>query len=54
MLLNYAKHLPLYQTKHILAFWASGKDISMKMNKNGKQKLAALFGEMEWELKACS
>jgi hypothetical protein len=52
MLLNHAKRLPLYQTEHALAFWSSGDDMSMKLDENGKCKLAALFGEMEWGPKA--
>lgn len=51
-LLKHAKHLPLYQTERALSFWASGEDMSMKMDENGKRKLAALFGEMEWGPKA--
>jgi hypothetical protein len=51
-LLNHAKCFPLYQTERALTFWASGDDLSMKMDENGKRKLAALFGETEWGQKA--
>ena len=52
MLLNYAKRIPPYQTEHAPAFWASGDNMSIKMDEKGKRKLAALFGEMEWGPKA--
>ena len=52
MLLNHANRLPFYQTERALAFWSSGKDMSMKMDENRKHKLAVLFGEMEWGPKA--
>lgn len=52
LLLNHTKHFPLYQTERALSFWASGEDMSMKTDENGKRKLAALFGEMEWGSKA--
>ena len=44
---------PLYQTEHALSFWASGEDLSMKTDKNGKPKLVALFSDLEWGPKAC-
>ena len=53
MLLIHAKCFLLYQTERALGFWASGKDMSMKMDDNGKHKLASLFGELEWGRKAC-
>jgi hypothetical protein len=50
MLLSHiANHFPLYQIERALLFWASGIDMSMKSDNNGKQKLAAPFGEVEWE-----
>src|SRR5260370_42612765 len=36
-----------------LSFWASGDDRSMKTEDDGRPKLAALFGELEWGPKAC-
>ena len=48
MLLNHDKHFPLfYQIEHVLTFPAFGNDLTMKMDKNGKHKLAALFSEIE-------
>lgn len=52
MLLNHIKCFPICQTERALGFWASGDDMSTKMDENGKRKLAALFGEMEWGPKA--
>lgn len=46
-----AKCFPPYQTERALAFWASGDDMSMRADENGKRKLAAPFGEMEWGAK---
>jgi|SRR6267154_3221308 len=43
---------PLYQTERALAFWASGDDMSMKLDENGKCKSAAPFSEVEWGPKA--
>ena len=52
MLLDHTKRFPFYQTERALSFWASGEDMSMKTDENGKRKLAALFGEMEWGSRA--
>lgn len=41
-----------HQTERALSFWASGEDMSMKTDENGRRKLASLFGEMEWGPKA--
>ncbi len=52
MLLIHAKCFLLYQIERALGFWASGEDMSIKMDDNGKHKLASLFGELEWGRKA--
>ena len=40
-----------YQTEHALGFWASGKDLSMKMDNNRKSRVAVPFSDMEWGAK---
>ena len=53
MLLNLSKHPPpSYQTEHAFVFWATSDDLSMKLDDNGKCRLAMPFGEMEWGPKA--
>ena len=40
-----------YQTERALGFWASGEDLSMKMDDNGKSRVAVPFSDMEWGAK---
>jgi hypothetical protein len=37
-----------------LSFWATGEDCSIKIDNNGKHKLAGSFCKMEWGGRACA